>query len=333
MIARSRTLAAACLISLTAASASAQGLYITIPDSGPLPLAIAPDPDDPAVRAEMIRRGDRLRLEREIKQIRYRHFGRMRDPATREEGVRKLAEITDPIVFQPMIELLEREDDDVQYGLVRHFADLKNPSGDAALCWMAMRHKKQSARDMAEHALLDRVYAMEGEVPLTVRRLVESSIRSNVHANAGAGAMLAHKLHLYELVPTMIVSQVAEQRRGRRGDLAYIAISTQRAFVADLTPVVGTNAVGFDPQIGVVSEGVVLRVRDAVVQVYRYDVHNALVAMTSEDWGESTARFGFDIFAWRDWYLNEYRPFKLEQLEHDRQQREAQQPKGAKPDP
>jgi hypothetical protein len=175
---------------------------------------------------------------------------------------------------------------------------------------------------MATDALLDRVHSMDGDVPNTVRRLVESSIRSNVHAHAGAGAQLAAKLQMYELVPTLIVSQVAQQRRGQQGDLAYIAIATQRAFVADLEPVVGDNAVGFDPEIGVVSEGVVLRVRDAVIQVYRYDVHNALVGMTTNDWGESTADMGFDIKKWRAWYLEEYRPYKIAQAEHERRMEE-----------
>jgi hypothetical protein len=317
-----RFLVVVCAPALFAGSVSAQGLYINIPQSGPLPVVVAPDPDDPAVRAEMIRRGDRLRLEREIKKIRFQHFGRIKDEATREAGIDKLEQITDPIVFQPMIELLEDEKDDVQYGLVRHFADLKNPSGDAALSWMAMRHEQETARDMATDALLDRVHSMDGDVPNTVRRLVESSIRSNVHAHAGAGAQLAAKLQMYELVPTLIVSQVAQQRRGQQGDLAYIAIATQRAFVADLEPVVGDNAVGFDPEIGVVSEGVVLRVRDAVIQVYRYDVHNALVGMTTNDWGESTADMGFDIKKWRAWYLEEYRPYKVAQAEHERRMEE-----------
>ncbi len=312
----SRALHAAVALAVAGGIASAQELYIDIPQAGTLPVVVAPDPDDPAVRAEMIRRGDRLRLEREIKQIRFQHFGRMRDEEKRAAGIDKLKTITDPIVFQSMIELLEDEADDVQYGLVRHFADLKNPSGDAALSWMALRHKQESARDLAEDALLERVHVMDGKVPDTVRRLVEASIRSNVHAHAGAGAHLAHKLQLFELVPTLIVSQVAQQRRGEQGDLAYIAIATQRAFVADLQPVVGDNAVGFDPEIGVVSEGVVLRVRDAVIQVYRYDVHNALVGMTTEDWGESTADMGFDVKKWRQWYLEEYRPYKVAQAEH-----------------
>jgi hypothetical protein len=318
----SRSLLAAGLVTLFASAAAAQGLYIPIPQSGPLPVVVAPDPDDPAVRAEMIRRGDRLRLEREIKQIRAQHFRSVRDQEKRAAGIEKLAGITDPIVFQPLVELLGDEADDVQYGLVRHFADLKNPSGDAALCWMAMRHGKESARTMAEDALLDRVDAQDG-VPDTVRRLVESSIRSNVHTHAGAGAHLAQQLQLYELVPTLIVSQVAQQRRGQQGDIAFIAIATQTAFVADLQPVVGDNAVGFDPEIGVVSEGVVLRIRDAVIQVYRYEVNRALIGMTTEDWGESTADMGFDVKAWRDWYLEEYRPYKVAQLEHERQEREA----------
>ncbi len=42
------------------------------------------------------------------------------------------------------------------------------------------------------------------------------------------------------------------------GKTAYVVVSTQRAYVSDLTPVVGQNAIGFDPTISVVDSGVSL---------------------------------------------------------------------------
>ena len=38
-----------------------------------------------------------------------------------------------------------------------------------------------------------------------------------------------------------------------------------------------------------------------------------LVAMSSHDWGQSTAAMSYNIQAWWDWYNNEYVPFKNEQ--------------------
>jgi general secretion pathway protein D len=42
------------------------------------------------------------------------------------------------------------------------------------------------------------------------------------------------------------------------GKTAYVVVSTERAYVSDLTPVVGQNAIGFDPTISIVDSGVSL---------------------------------------------------------------------------
>ena len=79
-----------------------------------------------------------------------------------------------------------------------------------------------------------------------------------------------------------------------------MSVSEQVAFVSDLQPVVGDNAVAFDPTISVASEGVFLRVIDAYVITYRVEVHNALVALSTEGWGgESTASLGWDGKKWQ----------------------------------
>jgi hypothetical protein len=320
---RSRIRAAAALAVLTcAASAHAGGFMIPIPDRGALPLVVQTNPDHPLLRAEQLQRGQRRAIERQIKALRRKHFGRMRDLDVRQAGIERLAEYDDPIGFEPMIEVLENEQPDVQAGLVRHFQNLGDRSGDAALAFMALRHKQEPTRDMALNALTDRMYAEDDQLTDAARALIEADLRSNYHARAGRAAQVAQHLRLYEMIPIMIVAQVAQQRRGQQGDLAYIAIATQTSFVADLTPVVSENAVGFDPEIGVISEGVVLRVQDLVVQVYRHDVHNALVDLTSEDWGESTMGFGFDIRAWRNWYEAEYRPYREQVYEEERLERE-----------
>ena len=74
------------------------------------------------------------------------------------------------------------------------------------------------------------------------------------------------------------------------GALADILVATQQAFVQDLQPVVGDSAVGFDPELGVVTSGTILRVMGAYVVTYRTEVHNSLVGLSSRAWGgRSTA--------------------------------------------
>lgn len=58
------------------------------------------------------------------------------------------------------------------------------------------------------------------------------------------------------------------------GQTSNIYVATQRAFISDLTPVVAEDAVGFDPELGVVTEGVVLLVDGTVTSDRRYVVLN-----------------------------------------------------------
>jgi hypothetical protein len=73
---------------------------------------------------------------------------------------------------------------------------------------------------------------------------------------------------------------------------------------------VGDSAVAFDPTISVITEGTILRVIDAVVVTYRYEVHNALVGLASQGWGRPTDHLGFDNAAWRKWYADEFVPYR-----------------------
>ena len=67
------------------------------------------------------------------------------------------------------------------------------------------------------------------------------------------------------------------------------------------------------PAMGIVTDGVVLRVVDAVAINYRTEIHRSLVAMTTNDWAQSTEHFGYDMARWREWYNTEYLPYKGEQ--------------------
>ncbi|MGN6504117.1 MAG: hypothetical protein ACTHM6_01000, partial [Tepidisphaeraceae bacterium] len=54
------------------------------------------------------------------------------------------------------------------------------------------------------------------------------------------------------------------------GQRAYIIVSTQQAYVSDLTPVVGQSSVGFDPTVDTVQSGVVLDVQATVSADRKY---------------------------------------------------------------
>ena len=81
------------------------------------------------------------------------------------------------------------------------------------------------------------------------------------------------------------------------GQQAYVFVATQFSFVSDLQPVVSDSAVGFDPQISVVSEGVVLDIRGVISADRRYvtlDVDTAIgeVDLDSSVQVEATAGGG-----------------------------------------
>lgn len=70
------------------------------------------------------------------------------------------------------------------------------------------------------------------------------------------------------------ISLTAPRLTFTNGQTANIYVATQQAFVSDLEPVVGDSAVGFDPTVGVVTEGVTLLVEGTVTADRRYVTMN-----------------------------------------------------------
>jgi general secretion pathway protein D len=54
------------------------------------------------------------------------------------------------------------------------------------------------------------------------------------------------------------------------GQRAFVVVATETAYVSDLTPIVGTNAVAFDPTVGIVQSGVLLDVQATVSADRKY---------------------------------------------------------------
>ncbi|MCZ6837422.1 MAG: hypothetical protein O7G85_16725 [Planctomycetota bacterium] len=245
--------------------------------------------------------------ERQLKTIRYKHFRNMRVEAIRGKGLDLIREFTDPASYGLMIEVFSREKDDVRLAMLDHFAH-QDESGQDVLAWIAIHHDDSAMRHEATKRLGD-------DASDPVLQQLDLALRSDDHEVVANAAILASSLSAYKAIPLLIFGQAAGGPAPRgTGDLAWISIETQRAYVAGVIPIVGNAAGAFVPIIDTIHEGTLMRVVDAVVIFYRTEVHRVLVAMTSAEMEQSTAHLNYDIDAWWHWYNEEYVPFKNEQI-------------------
>ena len=284
-----------------------------------VPLDPRLDPDSPEAKAYAALMRRTREIERDLRLIQRHHFGSIRSLERREIGLTRLREHTDPAAILPMTELFDDEKPDVRSAVLDHFATLKSEAGDTALAWEAIHGEDEWYRARAGEHLSERV-GDPGEMPARTKAVIAEALLGQNDAAAIAASELAASMKLYEFIPLMATAQVARGGGGGRGrdgtgDLGWIMIGNQTSFVSDLVPVVSNNAVGLDPQIGVVSDGALLRVHDAVVTVYRTEVHRILVGMTTPAWGEPTGSMGFDAGTWREWYDKEFVPHLTADLE------------------
>lgn len=279
------------------------GLLTPLPDRGGLPPIVSLR-DGPSEQ-ELASRARARRYEQQLRELQRRHFGRIRVESIRARGITQLREFIDPAAFQPMLEVLMNERDDVRLAVLDHFIE-QGDSGQAALAWTAIHHEDDAIRNEA-------ALRMVSPASTEVMRVLDGALRSRYHRVANNAGALAGALNAVRAIPTMMFAQVASDPRGdQEGDLAWIAIQTQQTFVADLQPVVGDSSGAFQPVVGVINEGVVLRVTDAVVIVFRTEVHQALVNMSSRAWGRSTEHLGYDRRAWWRWYNEQFVPHQNE---------------------
>ncbi len=311
--ARTRALwAAVGLAASLAGAASAQ--ESAAPDQRPGEGAsgsIAAVPTTPAPAAE---EPTLQELQRDLRRLRAKYFGTMRNREIRQAGIAKLRAYTDPVIFPDLLEIFAHEHEDVRTAILDHLYDLKTEQADATLAWAAMHDKQEWFRDAAAERLARRADE-EGRVPMRAQWAIAAGLQKT-GKELDAAAELASTLKLYEAIPMLINAQLGSSRGSGAGGatggaLAEILIATQQAYVADLEPVVGDSAVAFDPQLGVITSGTYMRVTDAAVVTYRTEVHNALTRLADAGWdGRSTKSFGYDIPKWRHWYINEFLPYR-----------------------
>lgn len=258
----------------------------------------------------------RVESEKQMKTIRFKYFGTKAVKEIRQAGVAELRKVTEPAAFPSMLEIFRDEQPDVLKAVCDHLADLKTDQSLTTLSYAAIYEKKPEFRKLAADALKS-VIDTTHTTPDGVHTVIASGLDSQSYAWRGDAARLAVSLKLVEAIPAMIAAQLSGAGGGGAGGyIAWIAIGTQHAYVADLDPVVGNGSVAFDPVPGVVTDGCVLAINDAVVVQYNVGVHDALVGFTSGLSGEDTSRLGWNPRKWQAWYAGTLVP-KLNQPKAD----------------
>ncbi|HED53008.1 MAG TPA: hypothetical protein ENJ00_02250 [Phycisphaerales bacterium] len=249
-------------------------------------------------------------VEQDMRRVYAKFFKRTKNPQMHEQGWREMERfLGDPRVYQLMLDLFKDKPIEMRRQVLEFFVNAASDDADVVIAWVAVFDDDPEMRTWAAGRLIERVG--EEEPSQRVQRVIEAGLSDGHDDPAVASAQLASRFGLLKAIPYLIQAQAQPRGRGnvREGAIAQIVVGTQQAFVANLTPVVANNAVGFQPTIGVVTNGVVLRVMDATVWAYRTEVHRSLVSMTSDAWGRSTASMGYDQQQWYQWYENEFVPF------------------------
>lgn len=250
-------------------------------------------------------------VERDIRKIFSQFFKRTRSEVSHRRGWEELQRFaSDDRIYPLLIELFKRQPTAVRNDLTQFFAENAGLHAQTVVAWVAVFEDGDSHRAHANATLQGLVG--DGEPSNGAQRVIAAGLKSGDDGPINRAAGLVQQFGLLRAVPLLAQAQAQPRNSGgqgvRTGALAQIVVGTQQAFVADLTPVVAANAVGFQPTIGVVSSGTVLRVIDAVVYEYRTDVHQILVDMTTTASGEPTGHLGYDAAAWHDWYARVLEP-------------------------
>ena len=257
---------------------------------------------------------------KQIKEIVRQHFASGRSSESRRHGILKLKEFTDPAAFQPMLELLNAEQDDVRLMMLEHFL-ANGEAGQAALAWAAVYSRDNSLRYEATRRI-------KRPGCRSVLAVIDGSLRSRHDDVISNAATLANALDVFEAIPLLIYAQsipgdTSDSSAGTGGGgNAWIATGQQMAYIADLVPVVGNGVAAYRPIIGTITEGSVLQVDDVVVTIYRRQVHIALVSLSTRDWGRSTESLGYDRGTWWAWHDQSYQPFRAERARIQQQEAE-----------
>lgn len=198
------------------------------------------------------------------------------------EGARPNLLATDPQVRRALFAAMAREPDFGQPRLVALSVTADDPVGTRAADALP---KSLSPAALAE---LSRQLAAEREL----------------HVNRAAALASAHAAA--ELIPSLVSAQYAPPRPKKQGDEAWIAIGKTVHYVQNVIPIVGGASTSFQPVIGTVYEGSLLRVMESSVEIFRTEVHESLAAVIEQTTGQPAPPFGYDRERWMAWYHDEF---------------------------
>ncbi len=279
-------------------------LLRTIPATGGVPFAV-----DPSILQPKSTDGSAQSYEQSAKDFVRTRFGTHRGEI-RTQGLSEFGRWKDPSSWQVLWDALGREKDDARLACLDHFAS-QGGLGQAMLAKIAIRSDESDMRHEAARRIqrpaCDEVVAM-----------IDLGLRDDRHAVANQAGLLAGKVDAFAVIPSLIFAQVAADEKKTDGDLAWIAIGTRTNYIANVVPIVGDRSGAFQPIVGSLQTGVLMRVQDAMVYTYRSDAHQALVALTTRDFGQSTVDNGWDMKRWWTWFNTEYVPFKQAQASASR---------------
>ncbi len=292
----------ACILSKTTSSAPLRDESIIAPQPIPQSGAVPPVVATPLIEAvkKMAVSGEFGPYRRQLKNHARRFLGSRKSADIRSVGILGLRDFNDNGALFAMPFALRREQDDVREAILDHLTS-SGPVGHAALAWTAIHHADPTMRAAATKAIPD------GSEPL-VLAVIAHGLRDTRHTVVNAAGALAGAIDAVQTIPLLIFSQYSRDEVRKKGDLAWISMGTQQSYVQNLIPVGGDNAGAFQPVIGTITEGFVMRVSDAVAFVYRQDVHSSLLALSQQASGKSTQHLGWDMYAWREWYNEKYLP-------------------------
>ncbi len=281
-------------------------LLVPLPRSGGIP------PMAPAFR----RPGNAADWERHdaaFAALRSRALSAGASSAARAAGLEELRAVRDPAAFESMYAAVRGKGDDAMLAVLDAYAR-GGEAGQHALASVAIADDSEPVRTEATRRITTPACA-------PVLAAIDEGLRGRDHDRVDRAGILAGAVHAVESIPALIFAQVATGSTSgaaggpstTKGDRAWIAIGTTTSYVQNVVPVVGDNSGAFQPVIGQLIEGVVMRVQDCAVTIYHGGVHDSLVAMSSYDTGSDTSGMGWDMVAWARWYDGTYVPFKREQ--------------------
>ena len=284
-----------------------------IPLRGPLP----PMVDDDLARemADLARQARSGGVLQRMRRTAGRFFGPTRGQRLRQSGLVWIEGLDEPAELFALPIACRRVSPEVRSAVLDHLASAGS-HGAAALASTAISHPDSNWRREAAA----RVRSGDDARVLAV---IQNGLRSGRDDQVRTAAGLAGLIDAQLAIPHLIATQFAGQKRRRTGDQAWIAIGTQTSYIQNLVPVVGDGAGAFRPVPGVLTQGFVMRVTEAMAVIYRTEVHRVLVDLTSAATGQDTSVLGWSLDRWRDWYNTEYLPVALEGQRADLARRRA----------